>query len=82
MKEDGSIEFVGATLKFSATESEMSVQDIKSGATTFHIKDGKLLKYNPNSDLRAKMSAIKKTIQEPPQQEQNPGKQRSVRRGR
>jgi hypothetical protein len=83
VKEDGGIEFVGNTLRFSGTESEILVQDIKSSATTFHVKDGNVLKHNVNSDLRAKMSAIKQTIQqEALQQEQNLGKQRSVRKGR
>jgi predicted nucleotidyltransferase component of viral defense system len=81
-KEDGSIEYEGNTLRFLGTESEISVQDIKSGTTTFHVKDGKVLKHNPNSDLRARMSAIKKTIQETAQQEQNIGKRKSIRRGR
>jgi hypothetical protein len=81
-KEDGSIEYEGNTLRFSGNSSEILAQDIKSGAITFHVKDGKVLKHNVNSDLRAKMNAVKKTIQETPQQEQNIGKRKSIRRGR
>jgi hypothetical protein len=83
VKEDGSVVFEGNTLRFSSSPSEMSVQDIKSGAITFHIKDGQLLKHNPNSDLKARVNVMKKAIQEQTLQKgQNIGENKSVRKGR
>jgi hypothetical protein len=44
-KDDGSVVLEGNALRFSSSSSKMSVQDIKSGAIVFHIKDGQLLKH-------------------------------------
>ncbi len=68
LQEDGRTVFEDKTLRFSSTPTEMLVQDIKSSAVTFYIKDGKLLKHNVNSDLKAKVNNFKKLIlQEKPQ---------------
>ncbi len=82
-KEDGSVVFEGNTLRFTASSSEMTVENIQSGAVTFHIKDGQLLKHNVNSDLKAKVNSMKKAMQEQTLQEgQNIGERRTVRKGR
>lgn len=80
---NGSVVFEGDTLRFSSSSSEISAQDIKSGAVTFHIKDGQLLKHNPNSDLKARVNIMKKAIQESTLQEgRNISEQKSVRKKR
>ena len=79
---DGSVVFEGNTLIFTASPSEMTVQNIQSGAVTFHIKDGQLLKHNVNSDLKAKVTALKKAMEPPKQVEQNITERKTVRKGR
>lgn len=81
-QEDGSVVFEGNTLRLASSSTEMTVENIKSGAIIFHIKDGKLLKHNVNSDLKAKVNTMKKMIEETPQQEQNLDRQRTARKGR
>jgi hypothetical protein len=81
-QEDGSVVFEGNTLRLASSSTEMIVENIKSGAIVFHIKDGRLLKHNVNSDLKAKVNTMKKMIEETPHQEQNLDRQRSARKGR
>jgi virulence-associated protein VapD len=82
-QKDGSVVFEGNTLRFTASASEMTVENTKSGAITFHIKDGQLLKHNVNSDLKAKVTALKRAMQEQTLQEgQNIGERNTVRKGR
>jgi hypothetical protein len=83
VQEDGSNVFEGNTLRFSSGSSEISVENIQSGAITFHIKDGQLLKHNVNSDLRAKVNTMKQALQgQKIQEEQNLSEQKLFRKKR
>lgn len=81
-KGNGNFVFEGNTLRCSANSAEITVENLKSGSTIFHIKDGKLLKHNVNSDLKSKINAMKKMIQDIPQQEQILDRHKSARKGR
>lgn len=80
---DGSVEFAGNTFVISKTQDEIVVREKRNGAEIFHLKEGKLLKYSPNSELKSKVSTLVKTIQEQKLQTQSTvAKQQSAKRSR
>ena len=79
---DGSLVFEGNILRFTASPSEMTVQNIQSGALTFHVKDGRLLKHNVNSDLKSRVNALKKVMDQPLQVDPDINKRKAPRKGR